>query len=656
MNRSVALFVAMALLVAHALAIHTTASGDLAPPYDAAFAAFRVGRNFVHEGYLAWGPESGSLDSYPSLLWVLFSSLVERAYLSINHCAQLMGGACALATILLTSRFHSDRVASMVTPFLLAISGSFAAASLSGTETTLVALLFTTGFVAYERGWSWTMGVALALAVLARPEAWFITVLFFALRLLPWLRQTAGGGPRLTAFLLPVVAFLGLAALRSWHGGDFISSLTAGLLTFQGSSLEGVGAVLRDFLISSVSPLLLIYALWYLLRRRLSSTGRRALFLGAGWTLMAATHGAEALPFNESMVPVLPILFIAVQEGLVNALNSTRGGVRQLAWGSFFGAGLLTILASRVPENIGPLPLSRFQHTWLKPSQGPRMGTHGWLGRQGLAEEIEKTQFLRATGIFFRESVDANVTVLTPWPGAIGYLSRLDVRDLRGRTTAPPGEEQLRSWHRPGRFDLVETLSMEAGYVIPTCHPTPIPPTPNTLANHWILHLDESETPNPQRLTEVLQVLDLYELITVPLPSPSRTAGKRLHGNAYILRRKDMGQAPKLELKLSGRTLLVTCSHEGHEQLADLRLGLHESSEWVSSISPTGALSDNRSMLARKELLLTRTGARPLELMRIELPETAWRGRKLHATLLNPRSQGQHPFTRVSATAVLELP
>ena len=124
MNRSVALFVALALLVAHALAIHTTASGDLAPPYDTAFAAFRVGRTLVHEGYLAWGPEMGGLDSYPSFLWVLFSYVIERTYLSINHWAQLMGGACALATVLLTSRFHSDRVASLVAPFLLAISGS----------------------------------------------------------------------------------------------------------------------------------------------------------------------------------------------------------------------------------------------------------------------------------------------------------------------------------------------------------------------------------------------------------------------------------------------------------------------------------------------------------------------------------------------------
>ena len=124
MNRSVALFVALALLIAHALAIHTTPTGDLAPPFDTAFAAFRVGRTLAHEGQFAWGPVAGGLDSYPSFLWVLFCSLIERSFLSINQWAQIAGVGCALTTVFIASRFHSDRVASLITPFLLATSTS----------------------------------------------------------------------------------------------------------------------------------------------------------------------------------------------------------------------------------------------------------------------------------------------------------------------------------------------------------------------------------------------------------------------------------------------------------------------------------------------------------------------------------------------------
>ncbi len=656
MNRSVALFVAMALLIAHALAIHTTASGDFAPPYDMAFTAYRVGHSLVHDGHFAWGPEAGGIDSYPSFLWVLVSYAIQRSYLAINFWAQVVGGLCALATMLLASRFHSDRVASLVAPLLLAISGSYAAASLSGTETTLVALLFTAAFVANERSWSWIFGGSLALAGLARPEAWMLTPLFFALRFSPWLKHGPGRGPRLAAYLVPVFSFAALALLRRWLGGEFLSSFTAGLLTFEGSSLGGVGAALHDFLVSSVSPALLVYAVWYLFRRRLSSTGRRALFLGVCWTVFAATREAESLPFNESMVPVLPLLLIAVQEGLINALNSDRAWVRQLAWSSFFMTGLLTILVSRGPQDIGGIPFAQHQHSWLEPSQGSQLGAEGWLGRPGLVEEIEKTQYLRATGLFLRENVDANVTILTPWPGAVGYLSRLDVRDLRGRATALPGEDRLRSWRRPGRTDLAEALKMKAEYIVPICRPTKISPAPITLATEWILHLDTVQSTKARRLTEILKALDEYRLITVPLPSPSRISSKRLHGKGYILRRKDFASSPKLRLESDGQSVVVTCTHEGHLQLADLRLSLVDPEGVTMTISPTGALSEDRSVLARRELLLTRTGGQPIELMRLELPEGGWHGKDVRAMLINPGSQGQHPFIRASATETLHLP
>jgi hypothetical protein len=399
----------------------------------------------------------------------------------------------------------------------------------------------------------------------------------------------------------------------------------------------------------------LVYTVWYLFRRRLSSTGRRALFLGVCWTIFAATRELESLPFNESMVPVLPLLLIAVQEGLINALNSPRGWVRQLAWSSFFATGLLTILASRVPQNIGAIPFAQYQYSWLESSQGSQVGAQGWLGRPGLIEEIEKTQYLRATGLFLRENVDANVTVLTSWPGAVGYLSRLDVRDLRGRATALPGEDRLRSWRRPGRTDIVEALKMNAGYIVPICRPTNISPTPVSLATNWIIHFDTFQA-TKGRLYDILGALDNYELVTVPLPSPSRISSKHLHGKGYMLRRKDLAEAPKLHLERDGQSVVVTCTHKGHLQLADLRLTLFDPEEGTVTISPTGTLSEDRNVLARRELLLTRTGMHPMELMRIELPEGGWHGKDLRATLINPGAQGQHLFTKASATETLQFP
>jgi hypothetical protein len=74
------------------------------------------------------------------------------------------------------------------------------------------------------------------------------------------------------------------------------------------------------------------------------------------------------------------------------------------------------------------------------------------------------------------------------------------------------------------------------------------------------------------------------------------------------------------------------------------------------TISPTGALSEDKTVLARRELLLTRTGARPLELIRVELPEGGWHGKDLRATLINPGAHGQHRFTKASEPETLKLP
>ena len=80
MNRSIALFVALAVLVAHAFAIHSDASGDLAAPGELAYAAFRVARNIAYEHSWSWNFGAASADAYPSTLWVWLCAVSERLY------------------------------------------------------------------------------------------------------------------------------------------------------------------------------------------------------------------------------------------------------------------------------------------------------------------------------------------------------------------------------------------------------------------------------------------------------------------------------------------------------------------------------------------------------------------------------------------------
>ena len=58
MNRGTVIFLALAVLLAHTLAIYQTPEGEFGPPYEVAHAAYRLGRNAVFEGLPLWNPRS----------------------------------------------------------------------------------------------------------------------------------------------------------------------------------------------------------------------------------------------------------------------------------------------------------------------------------------------------------------------------------------------------------------------------------------------------------------------------------------------------------------------------------------------------------------------------------------------------------------------
>src|SRR5688572_17021125 len=170
MNRTTALLVALAILLGHALAIHKTASGEIAPPFDMGYVAFRIARNLVQTGHLAWQPGYPGIESYPSLLWILVATFAERFYFPVNQVAQGIGMAAAFGCVLVLAQFSPVRLAGMIAPLLFVVSGGVASAALSGLETSTLALLLAFAFLAYERGWRVALALSLGLAVLTRPQ------------------------------------------------------------------------------------------------------------------------------------------------------------------------------------------------------------------------------------------------------------------------------------------------------------------------------------------------------------------------------------------------------------------------------------------------------------------------------------------------------
>ena len=100
----------------------------------------------------------------------------------------------------------------------------------------------------------------------------------------------------------------------------------------------------------SVSPLLLVVPAWYLVRGTLSRTGSHAVFVALVWTLAVGWRGRGQLPMHEAMVPALPFVFLGVQEGLINALDSAMRWKRGVALGAVIVCSTASVLASMSPD------------------------------------------------------------------------------------------------------------------------------------------------------------------------------------------------------------------------------------------------------------------------------------------------------------------
>ena len=651
MNRSIALFVALAVLVAHSLAIRTNSVGNLAPPYDQAFVAYRLASNLVVEGQWSWSPGQSGFDSYASPLWVVICAVAERLYISVNFFVRVIGVLATATSFILASRFHADRTASLITPMLLAISGMVAAAAVSGTETALLTALVTLSFLAFERDWNKTLGLALLLCGLTRGEGWVLALLFFALRLVRRRRRRRGtsvGPPSsLTPFLAPVVGILGMTALR-WHWMDEIASpWLLDLITIEEGELASGLAYVKSFFVSAASPLLVVYSLWYLLRRYLSATGIRALLVFLVWSALIIVQGGGTTPFCESMVPVLPLILIAAQEGMITALNSAKPYVRAIAQTGFVVAVLASTLASKHPADLGPIPMARWQRAWMAPGPNPRFGFEDYLGRRGLDEEVEATEVLRDIGIYMRDHVDPRRTVLTPWPGSIAYLSHLPVLDLLGRATPAPPRTRTTPTRIHPHVDILAALAQGADYIVPFPHEMDGIPALQDLATQWWQELDEHHD-EPGRLEAITAALQGYELITIPLQREAGSSANPRGRRACILRSRALDSSPVLHVSFEGGVLRVELEHHGAWQIADLRIWGEDKQGTAWSLTPNGRFVQGMGASTRSNLVLSDTGARRMLLMTRSadrpLPDLV----TLRAALLNPDTQPGAAGTEVS--------
>ncbi len=584
MNRITAILLAMAALLVHILAVHRNGLGAFGAPYDSAHAAFTLGRNLIHHGDTWWsvdprtGEGIGGLGSYPSplLIWISafvegLSAFFERGYFAVTRSVQVIGIGCALGTVFMSTRFDTDRNVGVIPALLLVFSGAVAAAGASGTEWPIAMFLTAMAFVTLEHGRSRFASISLMALVLVTPVG-IIAALTLAiqtlLRKLTDRRRAARSSTAIAPALKPsarhrtpvrkapsLLVFVpaGIALFLVDRNGASLLPHLSFALQFDPEVIHHGLDRLRDFVVTTASPVLLIVPLVAMLFGELSSVGQRALWMAvmmAGTTVLMG--GGDPDSFGLAFIPALGMSFIAIQQGMTRAVDTYRRSMERGAWVLIGLTIFVSLFASRFPGDLGQIQVERVQQKFYAPSATPPVGGSELLGRSALFNEIRLTERMREVGSFLRQRLPEGATIMSPWPGALGYLSRHRVLDIFGRTTAVPGQRQAPWSFNPPRFDIELALSQEPDYILPSSRKIAEIPKgqlvdmlPKELLEGQGRSTDELRSAVRGRLARYELVVTTRPLEKIPLNSPWHTTVRPIEP-LVLFRKRGLQAAPRL--------------------------------------------------------------------------------------------------------------
>jgi hypothetical protein len=632
MNRTTALLLTLALLLAHTLAIYHAPDGGFGPPCDDAHVVYRIARNAALDGEAAFEVGGQGPEMSPPLPWVQLARWAVSFGTAPTTLSQIFSILFGLACVTVLGLFSSNRLAGLIAPLLLVVNGTLAASCGDGTSTTCYTFAITFAFYCFQRRWSGALGAALVFALTLRDEGVLFVLALMALECVR-MRSTPARLRWVLAFGPPaLVIALRVYSRAGASGGGWAPELLVLLQRDPQRWNLGWHYLVDHTLLFGVGALTLV-PLALALAGRLSRAGAEALTLALLGALLVVAQGGSRRPFGSALVPMLPLLCLAVQEGMQKIIDRERRWLELSIWATLALGAVWSALPSKLPGDIALLPTRGAFVRWITPSRPVADAWQQLLARRGLETEIVQTRRLRALGLYLRDRVPPGTSVLSAWPGAIGYLSRQPVRDLLGRVAPAAGEQELRPWTGAPRIDLSAALREGAEWIV-------LPP------NDWIesrsleealmslAQLYDASSAAPGRSKELLAAAQDYELVAIP--TPRREDALRAAGlPVAILRRKATDRTPVLALQVDEREFEVRLVHRGPPLVADLVVEWTDEAGVSRMLRPWGAFEAATDVRARVSLLLVESGSTPIRLLRAALPRV-FAGGTLRASLCNP--------------------
>ncbi|MCK5572634.1 MAG: tetratricopeptide repeat protein [Bacteroidetes bacterium] len=427
---------------------------------DDSFITFRYVRNILEGNGLVFNLGE-HVEGYTNFLWTLllaFSGLLGIDLIDVAHGLGILSGLASLYVLYLLSKTVSGAGDAFLVPLIaiaLTVSNSSIAYwTISGMETPLFMLLLVASALAYiresrESKKFFLTPVLLLFLSLTRPEGMmvygltflhFIAVVFVKHKRFPSdeLKRLL---PMVAFYALPLLIFVGWRLM--YYGYPFPNTYYAKA----GLSQEYLTAGINYFVLFAktymLHGILIVVPLAILLWRRRSPDIIYLILLCTGYTLYIIIVGGDVLHAFRFFVPILPLLYVLLQEALRELVAFTANP---------------STLTRAVPIAVG---IILGYLTFSTPFDYVR---EKWMLELGLVSKMT------ATGQWLNTQSTASTVVAASTIGALSYYSGVTLIDMLGLTDAtiahqPEIVEGIQSGWKERKYNNTYLLSRQPDYI-----------------------------------------------------------------------------------------------------------------------------------------------------------------------------------------------
>ncbi len=374
---------------------------------DDSFITFRYVKNFTEGNGLVFNIGE-RVEGYTCFLWVIVLAGVKSLGFNFISASQVLGIISSMLTLLFTylissKIFPKDKgaafnlVFSLAAVTFLASNGSFAYWAVSGMETGLFGCLITLGVYLYLRELKDgtdsipLSSLAFLFASLTRPEGnliFAVTVIHKIIYTVKYKKpDLTSQTSKLTSrnnliwigiYVIPALIFMGWR--YSYYGyllPNTFYAKTGSSLEYYSAGLDYTWTFLKSY---GFYGLFVLIALYTLTSKERFYNYLYLVMIFAVFTLYVIFVGGDVLRPNRFFVPIMPVFFILVQEGLA-MLTGLFDKKREMALGAIVGiaftAGLSYYTYSKEAEIIkgyadlekGLVEKMKITGNWLKNKQ-----------------------------------------------------------------------------------------------------------------------------------------------------------------------------------------------------------------------------------------------------------------------------------------------